>query len=94
MPFQRGLERPLTGAKGLICRPTGDSGWKIAGDLRLPVGVLTSKRRQLDLKVEPIGTVLGSKPLEVHLQASSEKYEHQRGASESSGLFFCVLVLK
>lgn len=81
MPFQRGLERPLTGAKGLRCRPTGDSGWKTAGDLRLPVGVLTSKRRQLDLKAEPVGTVLGSKPLEVHLQASSEKYEHQGGRS-------------
>jgi len=60
MPFQRGLEKPLTGAKGLRCRPTGDSGWKTARDLRLPVGVLISKQRQLDLKAEPIGIVLGS----------------------------------
>ena len=37
-----------------------DSGWKIARDLRLPVGVLISKQRQLDLKAEPIGIVLGS----------------------------------
>ena len=60
MPFQRGLERPLTGAKGLKCRPTEDSSWKTARDLRLPVGLLIYRQRQLGLKAEPVGTVLGS----------------------------------
>lgn len=43
------------GCNALGCGPTVDSSWKPASDLRLPVDVLISRQKQLDLEAEPPG---------------------------------------